>query len=375
MRSITVGVILVALTACAARAESDSDAYRFIGGEKIQLKFNPANAGEIAEQVVNDNGNISLPTGSTVNIKGKTAAEAQKIIADQVMKDTTILNVKVTLSVLDYPPRKVYVAGDVRKPGSTTLTPGVPVYLLSVLQDAGGVSESGDPTRVNIVHTDSDGKRSSVVIDTTKLAQPGSADLGPKLLPGDTVLVPRGDHFVFSGEFNRVGMIPVGDLHMEPGEKMLLSRVIAGLGGLKKEADAKKLKIFRLKPDGTRDVITPFENGVGKEDPLLKNGDIVEVTAKPQTKESTLASSVSIIGKGIKTPGTYPIGENGLKLSKLVMLAGGLSEFANGKKVTINRPGSGIIKIVDVDAILKGNWDEDIELKDGDIVNVKERAF
>ncbi len=53
----------------------------------------------------------------------------------------------------------------------------------------------------------------------------------------------------------------MGDLRMEPGEKPVLSRVIAGLGGFKKDADIKKLKILRLKADGSREVTTPFENG------------------------------------------------------------------------------------------------------------------
>ena len=363
------------MTHCFA-VEAEAESYRFIGGEKIQLRFQPATVGEPNEQIVSDDGNISLPTGTTLKIRGKTASESQLSIAEQLVKDTTAKNVQVRILILDYPPRKIYVAGEVRLPKSIVLTPGVPLSLLGALQEAGGINEQGDAMRVNVVHTDSDGKRSGHTFDITKLALPGTADLGPKLLAGDTVLVPRGDHFVFSGEFNKVGMVSMGDLRMEPGEKPVLSRVIAGLGGFKKEADVKKLKILRLRTDGTREVISPLESAAGTQDPVLRNGDIVEVPAKNEAKEKERALSVFIGGK-IKTPGVYPIGDSGLKLSKLILQAGGLSDSAKGTKVTINRPSEpGTKRVVDVTAILKhAQWDLDVDLQDGDVVNVPERAF
>ncbi|MEI6234923.1 MAG: SLBB domain-containing protein [Planctomycetota bacterium] len=369
-------VCVAGLTGSSRAADGEAESYRFIGGEKIQLRFQPEGVAAVNEQIVSDDGNISLPSGTSLKIRGKAPAEAQLLIAEQMVKETSAKNVQVRMLILDYPPRKIYVAGEVRMPKSIVLTPGVPLSLLGALQEAGGVNEQGDATRVNVVHTDVDGKRSGSTYDITKLAQPGSADLGPKLLAGDTVLVPRCDHFTFSGEFNKVGVISLGDLRMEAGEKPLLSRVIAGLGGWKKDADVKKLKILRVKPDGTREVIAPFENAAGTQDLMLQNKDIVEVPAKQSAKESGPVTSVYISGK-VRVPGLYPIGEGGLRLSKLIMLAGGLTEFAKGSKVTINRPSEpGTLRTIDVTSILKkGQWELDVDLKDGDVVNVPERAF
>ncbi len=379
MRVHSIGLFMVlaaGLTLRCGAQDKEVESYRFIGGEKIQLRFQPVSVGDVSEQIVSDDGNISLPTGTTLKIRGKAPSEAQLAIAEQMVKDTTAKNVQVRILILDYPPRKIYVAGHVRLPKSIVLTPGVPLSLLGALQEAGGVSEQGDATRVNVVHTDAEGKRSGQSYDVTKLAQPGMADLGPKLLAGDTVVVPASDRFTFSGEFNKVGGISAGELNLEPGEKPVLSRVIAGLGGVKKDGDVKKLKILRLKPDGTREVIAPFENAVGMQDPVLMNRDIVELPTRAAVKDTTQATSVFIGGK-VKQPGMYPIGDTGLKLSKLVLMAGGLSEHAKGSKVTINRPSEpGSKRVVDCDAILKhAQWELDVELHDGDVVNVPERAF
>ncbi len=377
MRTIAMALLAVcaALAPRGAFAESETEAYRFSGGEKLLLRFTPA-IGELPEQIVSDDGNISLPSGVLLNIKGKTLAEAKKLTVSKALEETTVKQVAVQIIVLEYPPRKISVGGEVRTPKSITLTPGVPLSLLGALQEAGGISEQGDPTRVNVVRIGADGKNTSLTIDATRLAQPGSADLGLRLQAGDTIVVPRGDHFTFSGEFNRTGVVTVGDLRMESGEKPTLVRVIASLGGFKKEADTKKLKILRLKADGSREVLTPFAAGVGAQDPLLLNGDIVEVPSKIQVKENAPAATVSITGK-VRTPGVYQIGETGLKLSKLIMLAGGMTEFAKSTKVTLNRPGNnGSLQVIDVRAILKdGAWNLDVELKDGDVVNVPERAF
>ncbi len=79
----------------------------------------------------------------------------------------------------------------------------------------------------------------------------------------------------------------------------------------------------------------------------------------------------------VRSPGTFPIGESGLKLSRLILAAGGTTEFAKSSRVSINRPSEkGRLIVVDVDAIIKkGHWEQDVDLIDGDVVNVPERGY
>ncbi len=90
MRTMTIGfaLLLAVLAPRWAFAESEPDSYHFNGGEKIQLRFVPVTLGEVPEQNVSDEGNVGLPSGTTVNIKGKTHVQARQIIGEQMIKDT-----------------------------------------------------------------------------------------------------------------------------------------------------------------------------------------------------------------------------------------------------------------------------------------------
>lgn len=52
----------------------------------------------------------------------------------------------------------------------------------------------------------------------------------------------------------------------------------------------------------------------------------------------------------------------------------GVTEFANLKKVKIDRAGKGVT-VHDVDAVKKGDRNKDVELQDGDRITVPEKAF
>jgi protein involved in polysaccharide export with SLBB domain len=52
----------------------------------------------------------------------------------------------------------------------------------------------------------------------------------------------------------------------------------------------------------------------------------------------------------------------------------GVSDFANLKKVKVDRVGKGVT-IYDVDAVKKGDRSKDVELQDGDRITVPEKAF
>jgi hypothetical protein len=76
-------ILIAAFATQAVRAESEAGSRLFVGGERIGLHFEPASIEAVKDQVVREDGTITLPTGSTVQIKGKTLSESKKIIAEQ----------------------------------------------------------------------------------------------------------------------------------------------------------------------------------------------------------------------------------------------------------------------------------------------------
>ena len=390
---IICGLMLAPLIAGEPEPDSaQSQVYRFLGGEKVRVIVSAA-VNESFEQIVSDDGTLSLPTGTTINLKGRSLAEARKLIIEQLEKESTAKHIQVALVIVEMTPRKIYIGGEVKTPKSVTLVVGIPLSLLDALQEGGGVADSGDPTRVNVVRTEPDGSRKALIVDVTRLAQPGNSDLGPRLQAGDVVVVPRAETFFLAGEIAKTGLLNRKDLFLAPGEQIHLSRVLLGAGGLKSTANRKNVRVLRLTSAGARKIIsvnldknekeitasvrTPGQSGdasgpaTGQDssDPVVQDGDIIVVGA------SNSASTVAIMGK-VKAPGVFPL-TDGLKVTRLIMLAGGFTEYAKGSVVTVVRASKSrtVIK-VDVDAIIKsGDWDRDVELEDGDVVVVPERMF
>ncbi len=84
-----------------------------------------------------------------------------------------------------------------------------------------------------------------------------------------------------------------------------------------------------------------------------------------------------ILGQ-VRKPGTYdfPAGEDKFSLLQLISVAGGFSEIANIKKIKIVRQNEAGKKIIQADAesIISGK-SEDVQMENGDVVNVSESLF
>lgn len=84
----------------------------------------------------------------------------------------------------------------------------------------------------------------------------------------------------------------------------------------------------------------------------------------------------------VRVPGPQEIpGDEVLTLSKAILRAGGLSDFADGRKVRVTRAGAGAeareqIFTVDVEDVLKkGRIESDLPLQPGDLIYVPERLI
>jgi polysaccharide biosynthesis/export protein len=85
----------------------------------------------------------------------------------------------------------------------------------------------------------------------------------------------------------------------------------------------------------------------------------------------------SVYGEVLK-PGSYPIEEN-MTVLRAISMAGGFTRFGSSSRVKVLRPkktGPGYEAIkVNIKAVMDGNSDEDVLLKQGDIVTVSEGVF
>jgi protein involved in polysaccharide export with SLBB domain len=325
---------------------------------------------------------ISLPTGSTVNIRGKTIVEAQNLITKKLSEDSSLRQVYAVLVITQFPPRKVFINGEVKSPQALPIAPGTDMSMASLLTAAGGVLPQADLTRVNVVRTLPNGTRQAQVVDASKFGLPGNNDLGPTLEAGDVVTVPRGAVFILAGEVFKPGVVTRNDVSIASGELPRASRVLYATGGLRPGANRKLIHIIRNAEHGRQTILNVDLDLAGTSsstvdvssdppvkapksgndpDPVLQDGDMVVAGS---------TGGVIVMGK-VRTPGLFPMTAGTTKLSRVIAQAGGFAEFAKSSSVTVTRAGTHQSIKVDVGAIIKdGQLDRDIDLEDGDIVYV-----
>jgi protein involved in polysaccharide export with SLBB domain len=169
--SAFIGLILMSSTAMA-----DSDAqYRLGSGDVIRINvFNELDL-SFEEIRLTDAGTFSYPFIGEVRANGKTAAEIEKIIADN-LRGEYLVDPRVSVSVLKY--REFFISGEVKEPGGYPFQPGLTLRRAVAL--AGGLTERASTKRITIIRDTSGGRT------------PEAANLDTILMPGDTITIEQG---------------------------------------------------------------------------------------------------------------------------------------------------------------------------------------
>ena len=135
--------------------------------------------------MVRPDGMVSLPLLNDVQAAGLTPEEfRQKLLA---AASRYVENPSVAVIVRTINSRKVYVTGEVGKPGAYVL--GGPLTVAQLLSLAGGPKEYADTKNIAIVRT-VDGKQVRFKFNLRDYAKGKNPEQDIQLKPGDTVVVP-----------------------------------------------------------------------------------------------------------------------------------------------------------------------------------------
>jgi polysaccharide biosynthesis/export protein len=138
-----------------------------------------------ADVTVRPDGKISLPLLNDVQASGLTPAQLKDRIVEESKKYVEDPNVTVVVKQINS--RKVFITGEIKKPGQYLLT--APTTVLQMISIAGGLADFAKSEKVMVVRTEN-GKPVSYkfnykeVIAGKKLAQ------NIDLKPGDTIIIP-----------------------------------------------------------------------------------------------------------------------------------------------------------------------------------------
>ncbi len=166
-----------------AVATSDP-AYR-IGAQDV-LRIDVWKEAEISRSVpVRPDGKISLPLLNDVQASGLTAMELANVITEGLKKFIT--SPQVTVSVSEINSRRVYVTGEVTRPGAYPLLPNMTV--LQALTSAAGFTQFARIKGIYVLRTES-GKQVKHPFNYKDVVNGKRPEDNIMLQPGDTIVVP-----------------------------------------------------------------------------------------------------------------------------------------------------------------------------------------
>jgi polysaccharide export outer membrane protein len=137
------------------------------------------------ETLVRPDGSFSFPLVGEVDAKGKTVADLNKFVSQKLAK--FISDPVVTVSIQEIRGNKVYVIGQVNKPGEFIMNPSVDV--MQVLSMAGGTTPFASLGDIVILRRTPAGKQ-SLPFRYNDVVKGRKMDQNIDLQAGDVVVVP-----------------------------------------------------------------------------------------------------------------------------------------------------------------------------------------
>lgn len=187
---LALTLIVAPALACSATAqypwrEERALEYRVGPGDRLRVstwKHEEASA----EVTVRPDGAFSLPLVGEVRAQGRAPAELAREIEVKLARLYTEAP-PVTVLVVEVKSYRVYVVGEVQKPGE--LSPGQPITVLMALAMAGGFTAYADADHVMVLRRDEKGER-RIPFSWTAVVKRGDLQQNLVLQAGDTLVVP-----------------------------------------------------------------------------------------------------------------------------------------------------------------------------------------
>jgi polysaccharide biosynthesis/export protein len=166
-------------------AAATTDASYKIGPQDV-LRIDVWKEPEISRSVpVRPDGKVSLPLLNDVQAAGLTAMELANVITDGLKKFMN--SPQVTVSVSEINSRRVYVTGEVTRPGAFPLLPNMTV--LQALTSAGGFTQFARIKNIYVLRTEA-GKQVKHSFNYKDVVNGKRPEDNITLQPGDTIVVP-----------------------------------------------------------------------------------------------------------------------------------------------------------------------------------------
>ena len=256
-----------------AAPPAHTEDYVIGANDKLDIKVFELNQLDRVVRVTSD-GTISLPLLGAVQVGGLTPRQAEEAIARMLQEKKMLLNPQVSVQVLEFVSRRVYVQGAVPHPGNLDLLGDR--TLLDVLGEAGGLMKEADK-RIIVNRPFAKTGEERIVVDAEKLFYQGDPLVNVQIQPGDVITVPFAqDYRVYvNGAVQKPGPVEYRSY-----ETMTVLQAVTAAGGGTDRASEGAVQVIRRLPDGTKKLFKVNLKKIKKgkaEDMILERNDIVVV--------------------------------------------------------------------------------------------------
>jgi protein involved in polysaccharide export with SLBB domain len=199
LNAIKVVTLMLVLSACAPAVRNPdplsaamkspfvmAQEYRIQTGDQLDVKF--FYSPELNEQViVRPDGRISMQLANEIMAAGLTPAELTEVLRKKYSVE--IGKPEITVIVKSFSNQRIYVDGEVVKPGAVVLIN--PMTALQAIAQAGGFKETANTSEVILVRRGAGNKIISSLIELDKALDGTDKQQDLFLAPYDIVFVPR----------------------------------------------------------------------------------------------------------------------------------------------------------------------------------------
>lgn len=303
--------------------------------------------------IVRDDGVILLPIVDEVHVGGLTLMEATRVLREALA--VPIINPQISLELTKPAARRIYVAGEVLKPGVLEWRDAP--SLSKALNLAAGITERGDVRNVRV-------KRGAVerTLDVSRLVREGDYSVDVALEPGDQVLVPERPRVTILGPVPGAGVayFEEGDTLYQLLSEKQITRSQVATGGRTDISPAELRYVRVMRGDET--IIVNLET-------IRRTGDPSSDLPLARDDRIVIADRGEVFVAGrVSRPGPIDT-RQGYTAARAISAAGGaLQDAALDRCVVIH---DGQASEVDLAATLSdGRPEGDVEVSSGDLVVV-----
>ena len=247
-----------------SRAADNASEYRIFPRDILEIRVydNP----DLTQRLeVSESGEISFPLIGKIKVAGLTTPEAEGALGRSLSE--YIVNPQVAILVAQR--QKIYISGEVNKPGAYELTAGMTVMEAIALAGGFKVQELNQQDQTIIIRG-----TEIIPVKISDIALKGDKTTNIFLKPNDQIVAPQRQKIYVSGEVKKPGAyeLTVG---------MTVFEAITLAGGFTDFAAPNKTSVRRTK-GGKKEVIAVpiaeiLKRGDKKKDITLESGDVIIV--------------------------------------------------------------------------------------------------